>query len=73
MTREVAGSSPAGVTQQSITETFNVTKADDVAGGVPSVVSPSIEWGPDCWKADPDRLDDIVRIGGALLSRPDAA
>jgi hypothetical protein len=28
---------------------------------------------PDYWKADPDRLDDIVRIGGALLSRPDAA
>ncbi len=23
--------------------------------------------------ADPDRLDDIVRIGGALLSCPDAA
>jgi hypothetical protein len=58
--------------QVSMTETFNVTTADAVAEGVPSVVSPSIEWAPDYWKADPDRLDDIVRIGGALLSCPDA-
>lgn len=36
------------------------------------MVSPTIEWAPDYWKADPDRLDDIVRIGGALLSCPDA-
>lgn len=59
--------------QVSMTETFNVTTADAVAEGVPSVVSPTIEWAPDYWKADPDRLDDIVRIGGALLSCPDAA
>lgn len=59
--------------QVSMTETFNVTTADAVAEGVPSVVSPTIEWAPDYWKADPDRLDDIVRIGGALLACPDAA
>lgn len=59
--------------QVSMTETFNVTTADAVAEGVPSVVSPAIDWAPDSWKADPDNLDDIVRIAGALLSCPDSA
>jgi hypothetical protein len=59
--------------QVSMTETFNVTTADAVAEGVPSVVSPAIEWAPDYWKADPDDLSEIVRIGGALLSSDDAA
>lgn len=59
--------------QVSMTETFNITSADAVAEGVPSVVSPSIEWAPNYWKADPDRLEDIVRIGGALLASTDGA
>jgi hypothetical protein len=59
--------------QVSMTETFNITTADAVAEGVPSVVSPTVEWAPDYWKADTDRLEDIVRIGGALLSSPEAA
>lgn len=49
--------------QVSMTETFNITMADAVAEGVPCVVSPSIEWAPDYWKADTDRLEDVVRIG----------
>jgi hypothetical protein len=59
--------------QISMTETFNITTADAVAEGVPCVVSPSIEWAPEYWKADPDRLEDIVRIGGALLASCDGA
>ncbi len=59
--------------QVSMTETFNITTADAVAEGVPCVVSPAIEWAPEYWKADPDRLEDIVRIGGALLASCDGA
>ncbi|MFI5299969.1 MAG: hypothetical protein ACHREM_17920, partial [Polyangiales bacterium] len=59
--------------QVSMTETFNITTADAVAEGVPSVVSPALEWAPDAWKAETDRLEDIVRIGGALLDGVDAA
>lgn len=59
--------------QVSMTETFNLTSADAVAEGVPCVVSPAIEWAPDYWKAEPDRLEDIVRIGGALLDGTDGA
>jgi glycosyltransferase involved in cell wall biosynthesis len=56
----------------SMTETFNVTVADAVAEGVPCVVSPAIEWAPDAWKAETDRIEDIVRTGSALLSGCDA-
>lgn len=59
--------------QVSMTETFNITTADATAEGVPSVVSPTIEWAPDYWKADPDRIEDIVRVGGALLASDEAA
>ncbi len=59
--------------QISMTETFNITIADAVAEGVPCVVSPAIEWAPDYWKADTDRLEDVVRIGSMLLSSTDGA
>jgi hypothetical protein len=59
--------------QISMTETFNITTADAVAEGVPCVVSPCIEWAPDYWKADTDRLEDVVRIGGSLLAGSDGA
>jgi hypothetical protein len=59
--------------QISMTETFNITTADAVAEGVPCVVSPAIEWAPDDWKAETDRLEDIARIGGALLASCDGA
>lgn len=59
--------------QISMTETFNITIADAVSEGVPCVVSPSIEWAPDYWKADTDRLEDVVRIGNALLLGRDGA
>jgi hypothetical protein len=59
--------------QVSMTETFNITTADAVAEGVPCVVSPCIEWAPDYWKADTDRLEDVVRIGSSLLASCDGA
>ncbi|MFI5298958.1 MAG: hypothetical protein ACHREM_12750 [Polyangiales bacterium] len=59
--------------QISMTETFNITIADAVSEGVPCVVSPAIEWAPDYWKAETDRLEDVVRIGGSLLSSTDGA
>jgi hypothetical protein len=59
--------------QISMTETFNITTADAVAEGVPCVVSPCIEWAPDYWKADTDRLEDVVRIGSSLLASCDGA
>ena len=54
--------------QPSMTETFNLVTADAVAEGVPCVVSPSIEWVPDSWKADCDEVEDMARIGSHLLS-----
>jgi hypothetical protein len=59
--------------QVSMTETFNITTADAVAEGVPCVVSPCIEWAPDYWKADTDRLEEVVRIGSSLLASCDGA
>ena len=59
--------------QISMTETFNITTADAVAEGVPCVVSPCIEWAPDYWKADTDRLEDVVRIGSSLLASCEGA
>jgi hypothetical protein len=54
--------------QPSFTETFNIVTADSVAEGVPAVVSHAVDWAPDSWKADPDDIADITRIGSALLS-----
>ena len=59
--------------QISMTETFNLTTADAVAEGVPCVVSPCIEWAPDYWMADTDRVEDVVRIGASLLASCEGA
>lgn len=59
--------------QLSMTETFNITTADAVAEGVPCVVSPAIEWAPDYWQVDTDRVEDAARVAGQLLSSCEAA
>ena len=59
--------------QPSFTETFNLVSADAVAAGVPAVVSHSIDWAPESWKAHPDEIHEIARIGSALLARPSSA
>jgi hypothetical protein len=53
--------------QVSFTETFNITTADAVCEGVPSVVSDAIEWTPHRWHANVDDANDIARVGSALL------
>lgn len=53
--------------QVSFTETFNITTADAVAEGVPSVVSSAIEWTPHRWHAEVDDAHDIARVGSGLL------
>jgi hypothetical protein len=58
--------------QVSCTETFNLTAADAVAEGVPCVTSSAIEWTPRHWHADVDSVEDIARIGLALLRDPHA-
>ncbi|HEX7361057.1 MAG TPA: hypothetical protein VF283_11270 [Bryobacteraceae bacterium] len=59
--------------QPSYTESFNMVTADGVAEGVPSVVSPAIDWAPTDWKADPDNVFEIARTGRRLLLDPHAA
>ncbi len=59
--------------QPSYTESFNMVTADGVAEGVPSVVSPAIDWAPADWKAEPDNVGDIARVGRRLLLDPYAA
>jgi hypothetical protein len=59
--------------QLSATETFNVTAADAIAEGVPSVVTPAIAWAPRHWQVDTDRVEDAARVGSHLLSDHDAA
>jgi len=49
--------------QVSATETFNLVTADAAAEGVPSAVSPAIDWVPDAWKTatdDPQAVADTV-------------
>lgn len=53
--------------QPSYTESFNGVTADGIAEGVPSVVSPSIDWVPKRWIADPDRATDLAAAGIRLL------
>lgn len=57
----------------SYTESFNMITADGVAEGVPSVVSDSIDWAPDYWKASVDQTSEIARIGRQLITDPGAA
>jgi hypothetical protein len=59
--------------QPSYTESFNMVTADGVAEGVPSVVSPAIDWAPHDWKAEPDDVCEIARTGRRLLFDPYAA
>jgi glycosyltransferase involved in cell wall biosynthesis len=59
--------------QPSFTETFNIVTADSVAEGVPAVVSHAVEWAPESWKAHPDEIGEIARIGCALLASPTSA
>jgi hypothetical protein len=59
--------------QPSYTESFNMVTADGVAEGVPSVVSPAIDWAPADWKAEPDNVCEIARTGRRLLLDPYAA
>jgi len=53
--------------QPSYTESFNMVTADGILMGVPSVVSPAIEWAPDSWKADSDNVSDVANKGIYLL------
>jgi hypothetical protein len=58
--------------QPSYTESFNITVADAVSVGVPSVVSPAIWWAPKSWHADPDDVGDMVRVSKELIKDPKA-
>lgn len=59
--------------QTSYTESFNITVADAISVGVPSVVSTAIDWVPKSWQADSDDVEDVVRVGKSLLQRPNTA
>lgn len=58
--------------QVSFTETFNITVADAIAEGVPSVVSDAINWAPTDWIAEADSVEDITNVGLRLLHDPQA-
>ncbi|HEX4138345.1 MAG TPA: hypothetical protein VHY84_27290 [Bryobacteraceae bacterium] len=53
--------------QASFTESFNGCVADSIAEGIPSVVSPAIDWVPDSWRANPDDAVEIAQVGRSLL------
>lgn len=53
--------------QPSYSETFNITTADGVTRGVPSVVGHAIEWAPDTWKANPESSTQVAWTGRSLL------
>ena len=59
--------------QPSFTESFNGVTADGIAEGVPSVVSPAINWAPKNWIADPDNACEIAETGKRLLRDRNAA
>jgi len=54
--------------QPSFDETFNVVTADGIAMGVASVTSPSIEWTPKRWQAEPCDPSDLVKVALYLLN-----
>jgi glycosyltransferase involved in cell wall biosynthesis len=58
--------------QPSYTESFNLTVADAISVGVPSVVSPAIGWTPKNWQADPDDVGDMVHVAKRLLKDPNS-
>jgi hypothetical protein len=47
--------------QPSNTEAFHVVTADEVAGGLVSLLSDAIEWAPKNWQARCDDLDHIAQ------------
>lgn len=53
--------------QPSFTESFNNVTADGITMGVPSVVSPAIDWVPSDWQADPDDACDLAKTAIRLL------
>lgn len=53
--------------QPSYTESFNMVTADGILMGVPSVVSPAIDWAPYSWMADSDNATEIAKKGVELL------
>jgi hypothetical protein len=59
--------------QPSFTESFNGVTADGIAEGVPSVVSPAIDWVPRYWIANPDDAVAIAAAGKRLLRDKNAA
>jgi glycosyltransferase involved in cell wall biosynthesis len=59
--------------QPSYTESFNMSTADGIAEGVPSVTSDAIDWVPSRWIASGDDATDIADVGIALLHDPSAA
>ena len=54
--------------QPSFTESFLLVAADAITEGVPVVGSNVIEWLPKHWQADPDDVEDVVRVGLQLLN-----
>lgn len=54
--------------QPSFTESFNNVTADGIIMGVPSVVSPAIDWVPRDWQADPDDAVDLAKSALRLIS-----
>lgn len=59
--------------QLSMSETFNITVADAVTCGIPSVVGHSIEWVPDNWKVNIDDAYKAADVAYKLFIDPYAA
>lgn len=59
--------------QLSYSESFNMVTADGASEGVASVVSDAITWAPKEWQAQVDDVNNIARVGVALLNDPEAA
>lgn len=51
----------------SFDETFCVIAADGIAEGVPSVVTPAMEWTPETWWSKPWDQANVAHVGMALL------
>jgi len=51
----------------SFDETFNVVTADGIAEGVPSIVTPAMEWTPPSWWCEPWDPSSATRVGMGLL------
>jgi hypothetical protein len=58
--------------QPSHSESFNNVTADGISESVPSVVSNAIDWAPPQWQANCDDVNDVARVGMALLHDPKA-